>query len=120
MYAGLFEYLLYMIRSLSNRNYRLNKQRLFMWLRMCIGFSIDSCVLCVTRGLLPTELVEAVWDPLSTSQTLRLVGLLSRLIQEYPTVLPSSRPLEQLVSAVIAKMKSAVENDIFIPIYSKQ
>jgi hypothetical protein len=49
-----------------------------------------------------------------------LVGLLSRLIQEYPTVLPSSRPLEQLVNAVVAKMKSAVENDVFIPIYSKQ
>jgi GC-rich sequence DNA-binding factor len=91
-----------------------------MCLRTWAGFSIDSCFLCVTRGLLPAELVEAVWDPLSTSQTLRLVGLLSRLIQEYPTVLPSSKPLEELVSAIIAKMKSAVENDVFIPIYSKQ
>lgn len=76
----------------------------------------------IEKVLLPklAQLVEAVWDPMSTSQTLRLVGLLGRLIQEYPTVLPSSKPLEQLVSAVIAKMKSAVENDVFIPIYSKQ
>ena len=80
---------------------------------MIFDFSITTC-------LLPTELVEAVWDPLSTSQTLRLVGLLNRLMQEYPTMLPSSRALEQLVTAIIAKMKSAVENDMFIPIYSKQ
>lgn len=76
----------------------------------------------IEKVLLPklTQLVEAVWDPLSTSQTLRLVGLQSRLVQEYPTVVPSSRALEQLVTTIIAKMKSAVENDMFIPIYSKQ
>jgi hypothetical protein len=41
-------------------------------------------------------------------------------MQEYPTVLPSSKALEQLVSTIITKMKSAVENDVFIPIYPKQ
>ncbi|XP_069680870.1 PAX3- and PAX7-binding protein 1 [Periplaneta americana] len=76
----------------------------------------------VEKVLLPklTQLVEAVWDPLSTSQTLRLVGLINRLLQEYPTVLPSSKSLDQLVSTIITKMKSAVENDMFIPIYPKQ
>nr|CAD7591097.1 unnamed protein product [Timema genevievae] len=75
----------------------------------------------VEKVILPklTQLVEAQWDPLSTSQSLRLVGLTNRLIQEYPTMLPTSKYLEKFLSSVIAKMKSCVENDVFIPIYPK-
>nr|CAD7392034.1 unnamed protein product [Timema cristinae] len=75
----------------------------------------------VEKVILPklTQLVEAQWDPLSTSQSLRLVGLTNRLIQEYPTMLPSSKYLEKFLNSVIAKMKSCVENDVFIPIYPK-
>ncbi|KAK7871921.1 hypothetical protein R5R35_009725 [Gryllus longicercus] len=78
--------------------------------------------LIVEKVLLPKveQLVIAQWDPVSTLQTLRLVGLLNRIIQEYPTLGPDSKPLHSLVKSIIDKMKNAVENDIFIPIYSRQ
>ncbi|XP_063225614.1 PAX3- and PAX7-binding protein 1 [Bacillus rossius redtenbacheri] len=76
----------------------------------------------VEKVILPkmTRLVEVQWDPLSTSQTLRLVGLTNRLVQEHPTLVPGSKHLSKFLAAVIAKMKAAVENDVFIPISSRQ
>lgn len=56
---------------------------------------------------------------MSTSQTLRLVGVTGRLIRDYPTLNDSSKQLETLFNAILEKMQSAVENDIFIPIFPK-
>lgn len=67
-----------------------------------------------------TMLVEKCWDPISSSQTLRLVGLIGRYIRKYPTLAPDSKTLNQLFSAVVDKLKLAVENDVFIPIFSRQ
>ncbi|XP_047099402.1 PAX3- and PAX7-binding protein 1 [Schistocerca piceifrons] len=61
-------------------------------------------------------LVEAAWDPLSTSQTLRLVGLLRKLLRAYPSLTEDSKPLQQLLQTALDKMKSAVANDVFIPL----
>ena len=33
-----------------------------------------------------TDLLQCVWDPLSTSQTKRAVALIRRLADDYPTV----------------------------------
>lgn len=57
---------------------------------------------------------------MSTSQTLRLVGTVNRLIREYPNLNETSKPLEALFNAILEKIKSAVENDVFIPIFPKQ
>lgn len=78
--------------------------------------------LVIEKVVLPKlkDVVEATWDPLSTSQTQRLVLLLSHLLQEYPSLVSSSKPLNNLLSAIVEKMKSAVENDVFIPIYPRQ
>lgn len=57
---------------------------------------------------------------MSTSQTLRLVGTVNRLIREYPNLNDTSKPLETLFNAILEKIKSAVENDVFIPIFPKQ
>lgn len=67
-----------------------------------------------------TSIVERIWDPMSTSQTLRLVGTVNRLIREYPNLNDTSKPLETLFNAILEKIKSAVENDVFIPIFPKQ
>ncbi|KAG7187897.1 hypothetical protein KM043_013866 [Ampulex compressa] len=67
-----------------------------------------------------TAIVEKIWDPMSTSQTLRLVGTLNRLIREYPNLNDASKPLETLFSVILDKIKVAVENDVFIPIFPKQ
>lgn len=57
---------------------------------------------------------------MSTSQTLRLVGLINRLIRDYPNLNETSKQLETLFNAIFEKIKAAVENDVFIPIFPKQ
>lgn len=57
---------------------------------------------------------------MSTSQTLRLVGTISRLTRDYPNVNESSKSMEKLFTAVFEKIQTAVENDVFIPIFPKQ
>lgn len=64
--------------------------------------------------------MEKVWDPMSTSQTLRLIGTIKRLIRDYPNLNDSSKLLGSLFSAIFDKIQSAVENDVFIPILPKQ
>nr|XP_023020543.1 PAX3- and PAX7-binding protein 1 [Leptinotarsa decemlineata]XP_023020544.1 PAX3- and PAX7-binding protein 1 [Leptinotarsa decemlineata] len=66
-----------------------------------------------------TQLVDKCWDPLSSSQTLRLVGILSRYIRRFPSLGPASQPLENLFSSVLHKMKTSLEHDVFIPISPK-
>lgn len=57
---------------------------------------------------------------MSTSQTLRLVGTINRLIKEYPNLNDTSKQLETLFNAILDKIKAAIENDVFIPIFPKQ
>ena len=56
---------------------------------------------------------------MSSSQTLRLVGLLRKYVNETPTLGPKSRHLEALLQGIVDKLKSAVDNDVFIPINLK-
>lgn len=67
-----------------------------------------------------TEIIENCWDPLSTTQTLRLIGLIGRLGREYPSMRASSKCLQTLFNSILDKMKSSLENDVFIPIFPKQ
>ena len=57
---------------------------------------------------------------MSTSQTLRLVGITNRLIRDYPNLNETSKKLEALFNAILEKIEAAVENDVFIPIFPKQ
>ncbi|KAK6641265.1 hypothetical protein RUM44_012974 [Polyplax serrata] len=77
--------------------------------------------LVVERVVIPkiTQLIKCSWDPMSSSQTLRIVGLLGKYINDMPTLGPKSRHLETLLQAIIEKLKSAVDNDVFIPINLK-
>ncbi|GAB0097424.1 PAX3- and PAX7-binding protein 1 [Sergentomyia squamirostris] len=54
---------------------------------------------------------------MSTSQTLRLVGLINRLYQDYPSLRPCSKPLIELFTAILEKIKASLDNDVFIPIF---
>ncbi|XP_011307082.1 PAX3- and PAX7-binding protein 1 isoform X2 [Fopius arisanus] len=78
--------------------------------------------LVIEKVILPklTAIVEKIWDPLSTSQTLRLVGTVSRLVRDYPNLNDTSKNLEKLFNIILDKIKAAVENDVFIPIFPKQ
>lgn len=66
------------------------------------------------------ELIETCWDPLSTTQTLKLVGLLGRLARDYPSLKSTSKYARTLFAAISDKMKLALDNDVFIPVFPKQ
>lgn len=76
----------------------------------------------VEKIILPKimEFVEHCWDPLSTTQTFRIVGLIGRLSREYPSLRPLSKTLQTLFQVILDKMKVSLENDVFIPIFPKQ
>ncbi|XP_030565677.1 PAX3- and PAX7-binding protein 1 isoform X1 [Drosophila novamexicana] len=65
------------------------------------------------------SLVAECWDPLSTTQTLRLVGFINRLGREFP-LSSSNKQLKKLFESILERMRLALENDVFIPIFPKQ
>ena len=68
-----------------------------------------------------TNFVRSAYDPVSTSQTLKLTGLLERFISLYPTVNGESRQVRELLEVVKEKLKTAIDNDVYIPFgYPKQ
>lgn len=75
----------------------------------------------VEKILIPklSNLVDTTWDPLSSSQTLRLVGCVGRFIRKYPNLGPESSTLINLFNGILHKMKMALDNDVFIPVTPK-
>lgn len=47
-------------------------------------------------------LAEQVWDPLSSSETARLVGFIHRLMKGYPTVLHGDNRYTQVLASLSA------------------
>nr|CDS26552.1 GC rich sequence DNA binding factor 1 [Hymenolepis microstoma] len=72
--------------------------------------------------LLPrlTEIVSASWDPLSWSQTQRLVNVVQSFATLWPTVSADSKATQRLFEAVLQRMEATIQGDIFIPLYPKQ
>jgi GC-rich sequence DNA-binding factor len=66
-----------------------------------------------------TQLVDRCWDPLSSSQTLKLVGIITRYVRKFPTLGPASKALSNLFNAILHKMKCSLEHDVFIPLTPK-
>lgn len=81
---------------------------------------IESLMMMIIFLLSTAEQVETCWDPLSTTQTLKLVGLIARLGREYPSLRMSSKTTQTLFTAILDKMQAALDNDVFIPIFAKQ
>lgn len=67
-----------------------------------------------------TTIIENIWDPLSTSQTLRLVGIVNKFIRDYPNLNESSSQVLTLFMAILTKIQGSIENDVYIPMYDKQ
>lgn len=68
-----------------------------------------------------TNIVRATYDPMSTSQTLKLTAMLNKLIDLYPTLTGESKQLRELLMAVKDRLKMSLDQDVYIPLgYSKQ
>ena len=62
------------------------------------------------------NVVKAAYDPLSSSQTLRLTQLLIKLRNTYPSLTGSSKQVRNVLTSVIDKFKNSIDNDVYIPL----
>ncbi|XP_025097837.1 PAX3- and PAX7-binding protein 1-like isoform X2 [Pomacea canaliculata] len=73
----------------------------------------------VEKIILPklTYLAENIWDPLSTTQSSRLVNLTRRLFRDYPTVHAKSKNSQAYLQAIYNRIKKTLDDDVFMPLY---
>nr|XP_055028167.1 GC-rich sequence DNA-binding factor 2 isoform X1 [Misgurnus anguillicaudatus] len=77
---------------------------------------IEKTILSKVQGF-----VELVWDPLSTQQSNTLTTLCKRIQEDYSVFDgEQSKPVKVFVEAVIQRLRSAVDNDVFVPFYPKK
>ncbi|XP_038657586.1 PAX3- and PAX7-binding protein 1 [Scyliorhinus canicula] len=76
----------------------------------------------VEKVVLPklTGLAENDWDPLSSSQTSRLVKLMLKLVEGYPSVVNGENKYTQtLLKTIVLRIRKTVDEDVFVPLYPK-
>ncbi|OCT91246.1 PAX3- and PAX7-binding protein 1 [Xenopus laevis] len=76
----------------------------------------------VEKVILPrlTGIAENVWDPFSTTQTIRLAAVVQKLMNGYPTVLNSeNKYTEAFLKALLMRMRRTLDDDVFMPLYPK-
>ncbi|XP_052009162.1 GC-rich sequence DNA-binding factor 2 [Xyrauchen texanus] len=77
---------------------------------------IEKTILSKVQGF-----VELVWDPLSTQQSHTLTALCKRIQDDYSVFDgEQSKPVKAFVDAVIQRLRSVVDNDVFVPLYPKK
>ncbi|KAM4772048.1 intron Large complex component GCFC2 [Rhinophrynus dorsalis] len=71
----------------------------------------------IEKTLIPkvSGFVEHLWDPMSSVQTDNLV----RFCKAHVLDSESNKAVQGLVSCLVSRMKKAIEDDIFIPLYNK-
>ncbi|XP_061621878.1 GC-rich sequence DNA-binding factor 2 isoform X2 [Phyllopteryx taeniolatus] len=77
----------------------------------------------IERTVIPkiTAFVELVWDPMSLHQSARLTELCHQLREDYSIFEgEQSKPVTTLIKAVIGRLRSCVDEDVFIPLYPKK
>ncbi|GFY55318.1 PAX3- and PAX7-binding protein 1 [Trichonephila inaurata madagascariensis] len=67
-----------------------------------------------------TTYIQKVWNPLSTSETTKLINLVRHLHETYPTIHGNSKQLQNLLQAVSTRIHKAFDDDVFIPLYPKE
>ncbi|KAL4233284.1 PAX3- and PAX7-binding protein 1 [Mactra antiquata] len=75
----------------------------------------------VEKIILPklSYIAENIWDPLSTTQTCRLVKLTKKFLRDYPTVNAQSKNTQNLLKSLVIRMKKTLDDDVFMPLYPK-
>ncbi|XP_050428525.1 PAX3- and PAX7-binding protein 1 isoform X2 [Adelges cooleyi] len=66
------------------------------------------------------QIVLTQWDPLSSKQTKGITCVIKNILDNYPTIDPDSKLLMALLTNIVDRLRDAVDNDVFIPIYPKQ
>ncbi|XP_068586473.1 intron Large complex component GCFC2 [Cebidichthys violaceus] len=77
----------------------------------------------IEKTVLPkiTAYVELVWDPMSCHQSVCLSDVCLRLKEDYSIFEgEQSKPVKAFKEAVISRLRSCVDEDVFIPLYPKK
>uniref|UniRef100_A0A674NFA6 GCF C-terminal domain-containing protein n=1 Tax=Takifugu rubripes TaxID=31033 RepID=A0A674NFA6_TAKRU len=77
----------------------------------------------VEKTVLPkiTAYVELAWDPESSHQSVCLFGFCHKLKEDFSIFdRKQSKPVKAFVEAVISRLRSTVDEDVFIPLYPKK
>ncbi|XP_073906175.1 intron Large complex component GCFC2 isoform X2 [Castor canadensis] len=76
----------------------------------------------INKTIIPrlTDFVEFIWDPLSTSQTTSLITHCRVVLEEHSTCENEvSKSKQDLLKSIVSRIKKAIEDDVFIPLYPK-
>ncbi|XP_027304993.3 PAX3- and PAX7-binding protein 1 isoform X2 [Anas platyrhynchos] len=76
----------------------------------------------VERVVLPklTVISENIWDPFSTTQTSRMVAIVQKLVDGYPSVVNAeNKNTQMLLKALLLRMRRTLDDDVFMPLYPK-
>ncbi|KAG7482388.1 GC-rich sequence DNA-binding factor 2-like [Solea senegalensis] len=77
----------------------------------------------IEKTVLPkiTVFVELIWDPLSRQQSVCLSEVCHKLKEDYSIFEgEQSKPVKTFTEAVVRRLKSCVDEDVFIPLYPKK
>ncbi|XP_044063706.1 GC-rich sequence DNA-binding factor 2 isoform X2 [Siniperca chuatsi] len=77
----------------------------------------------IEKTVLPkiTAYVELVWDPMSLHQSVCLSDVCHRLKEDYSIFEgEQTKPVKAFIEAVISRLRSCVDEDVFIPLYPKK
>ncbi|TKS69933.1 DNA-binding factor 2 GC-rich sequence [Collichthys lucidus] len=77
----------------------------------------------IEKTVLPkiTAFVELVWDPVCRHQSVCLADVCHRLKEDYSIFEgEQSKPVKAFINAVINRLRSCVDEDVFIPLYPKK
>ncbi|XP_053443687.1 intron Large complex component GCFC2 isoform X1 [Nycticebus coucang] len=87
-------------------------------------YSADKKILSavINKTIIPrlTDFIEFIWDPLSTSQTTSLITHCRVILEEHSTCENEvNKNKQDLLKSIVSRMKKAIEDDVFIPLYPK-
>lgn len=77
----------------------------------------------IEKTLIPklTAYVEMVWDPMSLCQTVCLTNVCHKLKDDYSVFEGEHcKPVKAFIDVVVSRLRSCVDEDIFIPLYPKR
>jgi len=78
--------------------------------------------LIVEKVVLPklTNIIENIYDPLSSKQTANLVKTIEHLFSIFPTMTDDSKTVQTLLQSIVERIQRSLDDDIYIPLYPKE
>nr|XP_006815310.1 PREDICTED: PAX3- and PAX7-binding protein 1-like [Saccoglossus kowalevskii] len=90
----------------------------------CEGFSSDdevpdSEIVRFNGETAFTVLAEHVWDPMSSTQSQKLVEFFHRIADDFPPVSAENKQTQILLRAIVNRMRKTLDDDVYVPLFPK-